>query len=62
MSSLVISEGLDAYAEIRTLAFAAGANMEFGDLHATVDVVFKVVDRENPPLRVFLGREGLAMD
>lgn len=58
-SSLVISEGLDAYAEMRAAAFVAGAKMNFGDPHATVDAVFKVVDSENPPLRLFLGMEGL---
>ena len=60
-SSLVISKGLDAYAEMRAHAFAAGAKMEFGDPHATVDAVFKVVGSENPPLRVFLGTEGLSL-
>lgn len=58
-SSLVVSQGLNAYAEMRAYAFAAGATMEFGDPHATVDAVFKVVDSENPPLRIFLGTEGL---
>jgi NADP-dependent 3-hydroxy acid dehydrogenase YdfG len=57
-SSLVISAGLDAYADMRAHAFAAGAKMAFGDPHATVDAVFKVVDSENPPLRIFLGTEG----
>lgn len=57
-SSLAISAGLDAYAEMRAHAFAAGAKMEFGDPHATVDAVFKVVDSKNPPLRIFLGTEG----
>lgn len=57
-SSLVISEGLSAYAEMRAYAFAAGAKMEFGDPHASVDAVFKVVDSDNPPLRIFLGTEG----
>jgi len=60
-SSLVISKGLDAYAEMRAHAFAAGAKLEFGDPHATVDAVFKVVGSENPPLRVFLGTEGLSL-
>lgn len=59
-SSLVISEGLDAYAELRAQAFAAGAKMKFGDPQATVEAVFKVIDAETPPLRVFLGSEGLA--
>lgn len=60
-SSLVIAQGLDVYADLRAHAFAAGAKMEFGDPHATVDAVFKVIDSENPPLRVFLGIEGLAL-
>lgn len=60
-SSLVISQGLDAYAEMRAAAFAAGAKMEFGNPQATVDAVLKVVDSENPPLRIFLGTAGPAL-
>lgn len=39
-SSLVVSAGLDAYAEMRAHVFAAASKTEFGDPHATVDAVF----------------------
>jgi len=58
-SSLKISEGLDAYAELRQQAFAAGAKMEFGDPKATPTAVLAIVDATEPPLRFFLGTEGL---
>jgi NAD(P)-dependent dehydrogenase (short-subunit alcohol dehydrogenase family) len=58
-SSLKIAMGLDAYAETRAQVFAAGANIEFGDPAATSASLFKVVDSEQPPLRLFLGTEGL---
>lgn len=59
--SLKISAGLDAYAALRKKAFAAGASMEFGDPRATAPAVLKLVDMDEPPLRFFLGTEGLPM-
>jgi NAD(P)-dependent dehydrogenase (short-subunit alcohol dehydrogenase family) len=58
-SSLKISAGIDTYADLRTQVFAAGANIEFGDPQATADAIIKIVDAENPPLRFFVGTEGL---
>ena len=58
-SSLKISAGIDAYGDVRKQVFAAGANIEFGDPEATVNAILKIVDEENPPLRFFLGTEGL---
>ncbi len=58
-TSLRISEGLEAYAPLREQAFAAGAKMEFGDPRATAAAILKLVDAETPPLRFFLGTEGL---
>lgn len=58
-TSLKITPGLDVYAELRRQAFAAGAQMAFGDPEATVPAVLAVVDAEAPPLRLFLGTEGL---
>ncbi|HEV2570405.1 MAG TPA: SDR family NAD(P)-dependent oxidoreductase [Beijerinckiaceae bacterium] len=58
-NSLKISEGLDAYAELRQQAFAAGAKMVFGDPKATPTAILAIVDAPEPPLRFFLGTEGL---
>ncbi|MFG1345029.1 SDR family NAD(P)-dependent oxidoreductase [Xanthobacter autotrophicus DSM 431] len=58
-TSLQITPGLDIYAELRRQVFAAGAQMAFGDPNATVPAVLAVVDADAPPLRLFLGTEGL---
>jgi NAD(P)-dependent dehydrogenase (short-subunit alcohol dehydrogenase family) len=58
-SSLKIAAGLDAYAGVRAQLFAYAAEMELGDPQATLPAVLKVIDEENPPLRVFLGTEGM---
>lgn len=58
-TSLKITPGLDVYAELRRQVFAAGAQMAFGDPKATVPAVLAVVDAHEPPLRLFLGTEGL---
>lgn len=58
-TSLRISEGLEVYAPLREQAFAAGAKMEFGDPRATAAAILKLVDVQTPPLRFFLGTEGL---
>ncbi|CAN7355365.1 SDR family NAD(P)-dependent oxidoreductase [Agrobacterium tumefaciens] len=58
-TSLKISEGIDTYAELRQHAFAAGAKMSFGDPRATSEALFAIVDSPEPPLRFFLGTEGM---
>jgi NAD(P)-dependent dehydrogenase (short-subunit alcohol dehydrogenase family) len=58
-SSLKLAAGLDAYAGIREQLFAYGAQIEFGDPQATLPAVLKVIDAEHPPLRIFLGTEGM---
>lgn len=58
-SSLKLTTGIDAYAETRAQVFAGGATTKFGDPAATSASLFKVVDSEQPPLRLFLGTEGL---
>ncbi|MAU20790.1 MAG: short-chain dehydrogenase/reductase [Martelella sp.] len=60
-SSLKLTTGLDAYAETRAQAFAGGATTNFGDPAATSAALFKVVDSAEPPLRIFLGTEGLSV-
>ncbi|ESN31557.1 TPA: SDR family NAD(P)-dependent oxidoreductase [Klebsiella variicola] len=60
-SSLKISGGLEAYAALRQQVFARGAAMEFGEPQATAQAVLQIVDADKPPLRLFLGTEGMAM-
>jgi len=58
-ASLKISEGIEAYAPMRQQAFARGAAMEFGEPQATSQAVLQIVDADKPPLRLFLGTEGM---
>lgn len=58
-ASLKISNGIDAYADLRAKIFAAGAILQFGDPQATAGAILKIVDAEKPPLRFFVGTEGL---
>ncbi|ACS85052.1 SDR family oxidoreductase [Musicola paradisiaca] len=58
-TSLDIAQGIDAYATIRQRVFAHSAEIEFGEPAATADIVLKIVETPCPPLRVFLGTEGL---
>jgi hypothetical protein len=41
--------------------FAAGAKLDFGDPEATAEAIMKIVDAEHPPLRFFVGTEGLPL-
>ena len=59
MSSLKITPVIAAYGNTRAEVFAAGTKREFGDPQATADAILKIVDAENPPLRFFVGTEGL---
>jgi NAD(P)-dependent dehydrogenase (short-subunit alcohol dehydrogenase family) len=58
-SSLRMSGGIEAYAALKAQVFAAGAAMEFGDPQATAEAVLRIVDLQEPPLRFFVGTEGL---
>jgi len=58
-TSLKVSAGMDVYAGIRGALFAHAAEVELGDPKATLPALLKVIDAENPPLRFFLGTEGL---
>jgi NAD(P)-dependent dehydrogenase (short-subunit alcohol dehydrogenase family) len=60
-SSLKITPSIGAYADMRTQLFASAANIEFGDPQATAAAVLKIVDSANPPLRFFVGTEGLPL-
>lgn len=59
MSSLKITPVIAAYGNIRAEVFAAGAKLGFGDPQATADAILKIVDAQDPPLRFFVGTEGL---
>jgi NAD(P)-dependent dehydrogenase (short-subunit alcohol dehydrogenase family) len=59
-SSAVRSSELPAYSEFWAADRARRASMSRGNPSASSAAVLKVVDAENPPLRIFLGRTPLA--
>jgi NADP-dependent 3-hydroxy acid dehydrogenase YdfG len=58
-SSLKHAASLDIYADLKTKVFGGLKTMERGDPSATPDAIFKAVDTEDPPLRLFLGSHNL---
>lgn len=58
-SSLKHAASLDIYADLKAKVFGGLKTMERGDPSATPDAIFKVVDAEDPPLRLFLGSHNL---
>jgi NAD(P)-dependent dehydrogenase (short-subunit alcohol dehydrogenase family) len=58
-SSGKFATGLGIYADLKAHVFEGMKTMERGDPNATPDAMFKLVDAENPPLRLFLGRHNL---
>ncbi len=50
-----IADPMEAYAEVRKQVLAYIANVERGDPDATREAILKLVDAENPPLRLGLG-------
>ncbi len=54
-ASRKMSVGLDAYADVRQQVFARLSSVERGEPEATADAVLKIVDADEPPLRVILG-------
>jgi NAD(P)-dependent dehydrogenase (short-subunit alcohol dehydrogenase family) len=50
-----IADGMEAYAELRKQFLTHLANVERGDPEATAEAILKLVDAENPPLRLALG-------
>lgn len=59
-ASAVRSAELPAYAEFWAADRARRAGLNRGDPASTSAAILKVVDAENPPLRIFLGRTPLA--
>ncbi|WP_419805355.1 SDR family NAD(P)-dependent oxidoreductase [Terriglobus sp.] len=50
---------MEAYAGIRNAVFSGMGTMERGDPQATAEAVLKLVDADDPPLRLILGSHGL---
>ncbi|TRX54343.1 SDR family NAD(P)-dependent oxidoreductase [Fulvivirga sp. M361] len=57
--SLKMSEGLDIYNDFKEQFVNGLRNMERGNPNATPEAIFKVVDAEQPPLRLLLGDQAL---
>ncbi len=58
--SLQFAGGMDVYKDFKDGFFKELRNNEGGDPNATPEAIFKVVDAENPPLRINLGSHNLA--
>lgn len=54
-SSMRQSQNSGLYEDVRESLFKQFTPETFGNPHATVDAIFKVVDADDPPLRLFLG-------
>jgi NADP-dependent 3-hydroxy acid dehydrogenase YdfG len=57
--SLKFAAGLDVYTEFKQQFFGRLQNLERGNPQATPEAIFKLVDAENPPLRLLLGSHNL---
>jgi len=57
--SLKFATAMDIYADFKTQFFGRLRGMERGDPNATPEALFKIVDAENPPLRLNLGSHNL---
>lgn len=60
-SSATFAEQLPAYDELRTALAAFWRNFQPGDPTATGAALLKIVDADNPPLRVFFGTSPLEL-
>src|SRR6201996_5024198 len=58
--SLKFSPAMDIYSGLYEQIFGRMRSMERGDPKATPDALFKIVDAENPPLRINLGSNNLS--
>ncbi len=57
--SLKFAAGMDIYEDYKNNFFGTLRDMKRGDPEATPEAIFKVVDAENPPLRINLGSNNL---
>jgi NAD(P)-dependent dehydrogenase (short-subunit alcohol dehydrogenase family) len=60
-TSMKISPGMDAYADLRKRVFGRLSGAERGDPEATGEAILKIVDAEQPPLRFIFGNTSLPM-
>ena len=60
-TSIKVSPGMDAYADLRKRMSARLSSAERGDPEATGEAILKVVDAEQPPLRFIFGNTTLPM-
>lgn len=58
-ASLKMASGLDIYSDFKGQFVQGLRNLERGNPNATPEAIFKVVDAEQPPLRLFLGNQTL---
>lgn len=58
--SLDFAKDMEVYDNFKQQLFERIKNTEQGDPNATPEAIFKVVDAEQPPLRLFLGRHNLS--
>lgn len=57
--SLKFSPGMDLYAAFKQEFFGHLGDMKRGDPDATSNAIFRIVDTDQPPLRIFLGNQCL---
>jgi len=57
--SLKFAKSLDEYKDLKDRFIGSIRNLKQGDPKATPEAIFKVVDAEQPPLRLFLGSYNL---
>jgi NAD(P)-dependent dehydrogenase (short-subunit alcohol dehydrogenase family) len=55
----VNSKTINAYDGLRTAVYQQREHMPFGNPEATTSAILKIVDSENPPLRIFFGNTAL---
>ena len=60
-ASMRIADGMDVYADFRAHTFAGLAGAKHDDPKNTPAAVMQIVDAKDPPLRFFLGADGLPM-
>lgn len=58
-ASLKFADGMEVYTDFKNQFFEGLQNMERGNPEATPEAIFKIVDTENPPLRLSLGSHNL---
>lgn len=57
--SLKFSPNMDIYSDFKTQIMDGMKNMQRGNPNATTEAILKVVDAQQPPLRLFLGSNNL---